>query len=549
MHKGLFATLHPGLKVITLSGMLCKISGVILFMLIPLNNLIAQISPGDLSDPHSHLEGISNCTQCHVLGDKVTNEKCLKCHTDIQQRISLRKGYHSSADARGKPCITCHSDHHGRTFQLIRLDITKFDHNLTGYPLSVPHAKIECRDCHNSKYISDPGLKARKNTWLGTGTACLDCHADYHRKTLSPDCLSCHIANTFTPASRFNHAASKFQLLGKHKDVACLKCHKISMTDGKKFQQFKDVPYANCTSCHKDPHQNRFGQNCRQCHNEQSFQVLKVMNNFDHNKTNFRLEEKHVLVDCRACHKNRYTDPLKYGQCVDCHKDYHNRQFEKNGKSPDCSQCHSVKGFEQFSYSIEEHNRSTFPLRGSHLAIPCNDCHKKPDKWSFREIGKDCSDCHKDIHQPFIQSKYYPDANCRVCHTESQWSKVSFDHARTGFTLSGGHARQECRACHISRDTNGNISQKFSGLSMNCSDCHLDTHSGQFEVNGSTDCGRCHTVTDWKASRFDHNKTNFRLDGKHTNVPCASCHKPQQQGTTVVTMYKLKEFKCESCHF
>jgi cytochrome c peroxidase len=32
-------------------------------------------------------------------------------------------------------------------------------------------------------------------------------------------------------------------------------------------------------------------------------------------------------------------------------------------------------------------------------------------------------------------------------------------------------------------------------------------------------------------------------------VSCAKCHKPQQEGTLTYIKYKLKEFKCESCHF
>ena len=97
----------------------------------------AQISPGELSTPHSNLEGMSNCTQCHVLGDKVSNDKCLKCHTEIQQRISAQKGYHSSAEVKGKQCTICHNEHHGKNFQLIRLNVSTFNHNLTGYPLSI----------------------------------------------------------------------------------------------------------------------------------------------------------------------------------------------------------------------------------------------------------------------------------------------------------------------------------------------------------------------------------------------------------------------------
>ena len=52
--------------------------------------------------------------------------------------------------------------------------------------------------------------------------------------------------------------------------------------------------FTNCTSCHKDPHKNKFGQNCRQCHSEESFKAVKGSKNFDHNKTDFKLEEKHL---------------------------------------------------------------------------------------------------------------------------------------------------------------------------------------------------------------------------------------------------------------
>ena len=141
-------------------------------------SLTAQISPGDLSNPHAHLEGMSNCTQCHVLGNKVSNEKCLLCHTEIQQRINLQKGYHSSAGIIGKQCITCHNEHHGKNFQLIRLDTAKFDHNLTGYSLSIPHAKRGCKDCHDIKFIADQKIKAKKYTYMGVSTECLSCHAD-----------------------------------------------------------------------------------------------------------------------------------------------------------------------------------------------------------------------------------------------------------------------------------------------------------------------------------------------------------------------------------
>ena len=526
-----------------------KYIGSVLIIFLSVCNMSAQISPGDLSNAHSHLEGISNCTQCHLLGNKQTNEKCLACHTEINERISARKGYHASSDVMGKQCFTCHSEHNGKNFQLIRLDIQKFDHKLTGYTLSVPHSKKECKDCHAPKFIGEQKLKDKKNTYLGVKTECLTCHTDYHIKTLSSVCLNCHTENAFIPASKFNHNNARFQLAGKHRNVECVKCHKINITDGKKFQQFSGMQYNNCASCHKDPHSNKFGQNCRQCHSEESFQVVQGGKKFDHDKTDFKLEGKHLIVNCKACHKTRLTDPLKHEKCNNCHIDYHNKQFVKNGVAPDCSQCHSVKGFTLFSYTLEQHNAGTFPLQGAHLAIPCYECHKKQDKWSFRQIGTNCKECHSDIHQDYIPAKYYPDDNCKTCHKENRWGEVIFDHSLTGFILTGAHVKEQCRACHFKTDPAGTTRQKFSALSANCSECHADKHYRQFEKNGVTNCLDCHDTEKWKASKFDHNKTGFKLDGKHINVPCAKCHKPQQEGSDIYVMYKIKDYRCESCHF
>ena len=525
-----------------------KITGMVVVAFMSLSFVAAQISPGELSGPHAHLEGISNCTQCHVLGDKPANEKCLKCHTEIQQRINLKKGYHVSNEVKGKQCFSCHSEHNGKNFQLIRLDIKTFNHNLTGFSLSVPHAKKECKDCHNNKFIVDSKLKAKKKTYLGTGTECLGCHTDYHQKTLSTACLNCHNPNAFVPATKFNHANAQFQLLGLHKSVECSKCHNVEVTDGKKFQRFRGIQYANCTNCHKDPHENKFGQNCRQCHNEASFQVVKGIAGFDHNKTNFKLEGMHANVNCKSCHKKSFTDPLSHDRCTNCHADYHNKQFSKNGISPDCIHCHSVKGFSGSSYTLAQHDLNAFPLKASHMAVPCNECHKKQERWSFKGIGVNCKDCHKDVHQNIIQTKYYPDGNCSTCHTESRWSSVSFNHSVTAFKLTGAHTRQECRACHFTSDADGAVQQKFAGLSSNCSNCHTDNHYKQFEKNGVTNCDECHITENWISSRFDHNKAAFKLDGQHIKVPCAKCHTPQQNGSVVYTKYKIKEFKCESCH-
>lgn len=64
--------------------------------------VFAQLSPGELSKAHAHLEGLSNCTKCHVLGEKETTSKCLECHKEIKNLINQKKGYHSSSEVSGK---------------------------------------------------------------------------------------------------------------------------------------------------------------------------------------------------------------------------------------------------------------------------------------------------------------------------------------------------------------------------------------------------------------------------------------------------------------
>jgi hypothetical protein len=135
-----------------------------------------------------------------------------------------------------------------------------------------------------------------------------------------------------------------------------------------------------------------------------------------------------------------------------------------------------------------------------------------------------------------------------MCHTTERWGIVNFDHASTGYLLAGGHTKPTCRACHFNTNDEGKTTQRFSDLTSDCLECHLDKHAGQFVIEGVNDCSRCHVFDHWKASKFDHNTARFVLDGRHKNVACEKCHKPTQQGELTIVQYKLNEFKCETCH-
>ncbi len=586
--------------------------------------LEAQLSPGELSNAHKDLEGMSKCTQCHDIGSKVSNDKCLVCHKEIKTLIDRNEGYHVSVDVKGKDCARCHSDHHGRNFDMVRFDEKNFNHNLAGYELTGAHKRIDCRQCHKADYVGDNNLKKRSQTFLGLQQQCSSCHQDVHQKTLGNDCAKCHTTEKFTPAAKFNHDKSAFALLGKHKTVQCLECHQKEIKNGQEFQRFADVPFKNCNSCHDDPHknnlgtnckechteqtftgwaglgkfnhakthfllkgkhkqvncrechqtgtgplavfqdrigvlpencsvchkdvhENRFGSNCVECHNEDSFRKAGDIQKFDHDRTAFALEGKHEVVDCKKCHTTEHmTDPVPHNTCAVCHKDYHEGQFAALTGKPDCAACHTVDAFAGSTFTLEQHAKTAFPLDGAHVATPCFACHKQEEKWKFRDIGRRCIDCHKDIHEGQIAQKWYLNNACEQCHLTTSWQENRFDHSKTAFALKGAHLKQDCRACHVPDAAYAH--GKFAGLSAACSQCHEEVHNKQFEQKGVTDCARCHGVETWKMTNFDHSKTRFLLDGKHAKVACAACHKTITVDEKIMVQYKFEKFECVVCH-
>ena len=91
---------------------------------------------------------------------------------------------------------------------------------------------------------------------------------------------------------------------------------------------------------------------------------------------------------------------------------------------------------------------------------------------------------------------------------------------------------------------------RFAGLSLACESCHKDPHVGQFKsAAGSVACDRCHTTTDVRATRFDHNRDSaYPLDGAHAKVACAACHPTEKRGDLAFVRYKPLGKACKDCH-
>lgn len=550
-------------------------------------------SPGELAKQHQNLSGMSNCTQCHPAGGQLSADKCLDCHTELKPEVQAGRGYHGHLSAEQKTkCETCHHEHQGVTFALVNWGKggkKAFEHARTGWPLEGGHAPVECEKCHEPRFQS-AAIKALlqkqpgRESYLGTPTACAACHFDEHRGQLGNECQSCHVVKAWKPAPSFDHGTLEFPLEGKHKKVACEKCHPSQNgTEAKgtfpapkheTFAKYNGLDFKKCTDCHKDPHDNKFGQRCTSCHTVDGWLIIRnaAQERSFHDKTRFPLKGEHLDAPCKSCHGPLPGMPVKFkglpfDTCATCHADAHEGQLGP----VKCETCHTVDGFSPPRFELAQHQKTSFPLEGAHQLVGCRGCHpaspavlaKVPAALKLKltrqrrpllvsaalfDVGKKpeaCESCHQDVHQGQFEKKA-----CSTCHDVQAFQTVKFDHQKDSrFHLDGAHAKVTCAKCH-GPDARGVV--RYKPLSLQCNACHADVHAGQFSAAGAlAACEKCHTVEAFKpAVAFEHAPpfTTFELDGAHQKVACGKCHPAVKTKGVEVVRYRPLPRTCEGCH-
>ena len=515
----------------------------------------AQISPGKLSRPHAHLEGLTKCGNCHKLGDREVGPKCLDCHKEIAAMRDGGQGLHAGSDYA--TCVDCHVEHQGEDYDLVYwpTGIDGFDHRDAGFALDGRHAEQDCRKCHNAKYVVDPAeLKGQGKdlgrTYLGLDGACTACHEDVHAGAFADraeGCVSCHTTAAWKPATGFDHAVTAYPLTGKHVAVACDACHR---QDGPETAAvYKGLAFAACTDCHTDPHANALGPDCASCHTTAGWKQI-AGEGFDHAKTRYPLEGRHAVVTCAQCHGQRGAKPA-FAHCLDCHADVHDGGSRGRPVWLACEGCHTVEGFRPAQYPLETHQAGGFPLVGAHVATPCNECHRPTGTGAYPTAPDlapphgTCVDCHRDPHM-FHDAARGAAAGCTSCHGNDAWRPVTYDHGATRFALDGRHAAIDCVKCHL--PTGEDL--VFTGLKSSCAGCHDDVHASQFAAEGdAADCARCHVTVDWFAEKFDHDRdSRFPLRGGHERVACTTCHQPLPVEEGRSLRFKPLPVDCRACH-
>ncbi len=554
-------------------------------------------SPGPLTSSHGALDIKERCTDCHVGDSKeVANDKCLACHDhkDLGARIAAGKGFHASAQVKGKKCESCHHEHKGKTYDVmgwssIKGGIKAFDHELAGWPLKGKHAATECKDCHTAK--NKQGL----TTYMGTDRSCGACHTKdqthkFERKDMLA-CERCHNESVWKPSKatlQFNHDDRKdalMPLLGSHRDVACVKCHAKNVFN---------LPFAKPDSCgnagcHESPHKDQlFGARaCEWCHSP-TFKSLKNIQIFDHTeRTRFDLGPAHKKLKCEQCHTKALGENKPLRACEVCHaKDNkHGNRFNEFGVPPKCETCHPSGGPKFTASNFNHDARTKFDLKFKHAEQSCRACHRGKGPADFEKFNfdgnRDCMGCHahakvhRDAEHP---TGKYKSSQCLQCHLSSgdptirtgkDNKLVENVHGSTGtFPLVKKHKPVPCANCHTGRDDKGKTS--FSGLKADCNasgQCHEDS---LHKASLGQKCLACHASGTWEALNFDHNKpfpadakgkvAAYPLKGEHKKNTCESCH-PQRKFAEAPTTCaaagchleddshkgRLGD-KCEQCH-
>jgi len=101
------------------------------------------------------------------------------------------------------------------------------------------------------------------------------------------------------------------------------------------------------------------------------------------------------------------------------------------------------------------------------------------------------------------------------------------------------HQPLACNTCHFADEKGGKTDLTFAlAKGDNCTRCHEDVHHDAYGQN----CTKCHEVIKWKEVKtFDHNTTEFPLQGRHRKVQCTKCH-------TEGKVSKLQHDMCGRCH-
>jgi hypothetical protein len=516
-----------------------------------------------LTNGHANLQ----CSQCHVNNNynlQIAPTACgtSGCHLTTWQQTNNPVHATAGTAFAAANCSQCHDT-------IAWTDMTSFNHSVTGFALTGAHVTTPCTQCHvNNNYM----LQIQPTDCGNSG-----CHLDKWNSTQTmggsvpnhitsgfpiTQCSSCHNTTSWANAT-FDHSTTGFPLTNSHqmapagKVTACAQCH---INNNYNLQGILPTDCGNA-GCHlttwqqtNNPVHSTAGTsfvpgNCAQCHDTIAW---TDQNGFNHSVTGFALVGTHSTTPCAQCHvNNNYNLTSASADCMFCHQSSWTSTQTLGGNVPNhvaanfptsasaCSTCHPITTWADGKF---DHSSTGFALTNSHQMAPagkvtaCTQCHVG-GSYNLSIQPTDCgnSGCHYTTWQQTNNPTHstagsaFAAANCSTCHDTITWTDNTFNHAVTGWALTGVHATTPCANCHTNNNYNFNTSNTA------CYGCHVTQWNSTTTLGGNIPnhvtagfpqtCETCHDTTSWTNSTFNHNNTGFPLTGLHaTAVQCAQCH-------------------------
>ncbi|MGB7845591.1 MAG: hypothetical protein WBL63_08255 [Candidatus Acidiferrum sp.] len=510
------------------------------------------------------------CEECHkqaatgiFLG---LSTQCDSCHLKDWQRTTNPPHPNAGPAFASALCQGCHNFDSWLG--------AKFDHSTTGFLLTNGHANLACTACHiNNNYNLQIAPTAcgtsgcHLSTWQQTNNPV---HSTAGPTFAAANCYNCHTSTVSWTLVTFNHASTGFPLTNGHANVPCASCH----TNNNYTLTTAPTDCGN-SGCHLTTWQTTnnpvhatagasfAATNCSQCHDTIAWTDLT---SFNHSVTGFALTGAHISPNptpCASCHvNNNYTLTIQPTDCGNssCHLTQWNSTQTMGGTVPNhitagfpiaqCSTCHNTTSWASATFN---HSTTGFPLTGSHQMAPagkvtdCAQCHIN-NNYTLSIQPTDCgnSGCHlttwQTTNNPVHSTAGAPfaAANCSTCHDTITWTDNTFNHAVTGFTLTGAHISPNptpCVSCHV----NNNYTLTIQPTDCGNSSCHLTQWNSTQTLGGTVpnhitsgfpmaQCSTCHDTVNWADATFNHSTTGFPLTNSHQMAPagkvtaCAQCH-------------------------
>ena len=523
------------------------------------------------ADAHDRLRNCAalvaeqGCSVCHTTGQGTPEQKCLQCHGDLAAKETWRHPYLGDGVTGDLPkvaaegfCVVCHVDHAGKEW------LKPASAQLVG----------KCEACHAA---ADGAFDAASKQAL-----------------LAKHPIAVATSEQPYATYRFPHDVHV------QKEIACTICHRLdpeqearakaSLPDDPRRQDFTEVPFDVCASCHVPQaqargmtaaEQERFraadhqwpvtwhgtddgGKHCLVCHTQGERDGIAVYG------PEFRTTPRGRWTPAEhAAERARYTTPRRR----------HEEQFAAHAQGKECTSCH-VSG----AIAVD----ATAPTKTFWHALHLGDGALQPAAGQGAVISGDakvgCVSCHgdlrgsKDLLAASTAAYHWPDneqarAACTTCHRDGERelapaatasgpvpearrsAAIEFPHdvhvTSALFAKAGGKLAEGCFACHEFAAGGSDALTMVPRTKAEAADCRA-CHQGHDHIGGGS-CQQCHPATAGGSNSFliaARVAVSAQLPGRSVPVPAPPVRSWPRNDTFshLSTGHSGEGITCATCH-